>query len=129
MGHFISSVSEDLTNTYTLKSTFVLCLIAQSCLTLATPWIVAYQIPLSIGILQAGILEWVVMPSSRGSFPQGLNLSPQHCSRILSIQATREAHGYLSKHFLIKAWNIIIKCILFQATTFQLVLECDSDLI
>ena len=31
------------------------------------PWTVACQAPLSMGILQAGILEWVAMPSSRGS--------------------------------------------------------------
>ena len=30
-----------------------------------TPW--AHQAPLSVGILQARILEWVAMPSSRGS--------------------------------------------------------------
>ena len=35
---------------------------------LATPWTVAHQAPLSMGILQARILEWVAMPSSRGSF-------------------------------------------------------------
>ena len=33
----------------------------------ATPWTVAHQAPLSMGILQARILEWVAMPSSRGS--------------------------------------------------------------
>ena len=33
-----------------------------------TLWSAAHQIPLSMGILQAGILEWVAMPSSRG-FP------------------------------------------------------------
>ena len=32
----------------------------------ATPWTVACQAPLSMGILQARILEWVAMPSSRG---------------------------------------------------------------
>ena len=30
-----------------------------------TPWTVARQAPLSMGILQARILEWVAMPSSR----------------------------------------------------------------
>ena len=35
----------------------------------ATPGTVARQAPLSMGILQAGILEWVAMPSSRGSSP------------------------------------------------------------
>ena len=32
-----------------------------------TPWTVARQAPLPMGILQARILEWVAMPSSRGS--------------------------------------------------------------
>ena len=32
-----------------------------------TPWPVAHQAPLPMGILQARILEWVPMPSSRGS--------------------------------------------------------------
>ena len=32
-----------------------------------TPWTVARQAPLSRGILQARTLEWVAMPSSRGS--------------------------------------------------------------
>ena len=43
----------------------VLC--SQSRLTLMTPWTVACQAPLSKGILQARILKWVAMPSSRGS--------------------------------------------------------------
>ena len=33
----------------------------------ATPWTVAHQAPLSMGILQARTLEWVAMPSSRTS--------------------------------------------------------------
>ena len=32
-----------------------------------TPWTVAHQAPLSMGSLQARILEWVAKPSSRGS--------------------------------------------------------------
>ena len=33
----------------------------------ATPWTVVRQVPLSMRILQARTLEWVAMPSSRGS--------------------------------------------------------------
>ena len=33
----------------------------------AAPWTVAFKAPMSMGILQARILEWVAMPSSRGS--------------------------------------------------------------
>ena len=32
-----------------------------------TPWTVTHQAPLTMGILQARILEWVAMPSSRAS--------------------------------------------------------------
>ena len=32
-----------------------------------TLWTAAHQAPLSVGILQARILEWIAMPSSRGS--------------------------------------------------------------
>ena len=35
------------------------------------------------GILQASILEWVVIPFSRGSIQQGLNPSLPHCRWIL----------------------------------------------
>ena len=38
----------------------MLCLVAQLCVQLfKTPWTVARQAPLSLGILQARILEWV----------------------------------------------------------------------
>ena len=45
----------------------MLCLVVQSCWLFATPWSVACLASLSIGILQARILDWVAMPSSRGS--------------------------------------------------------------
>ena len=38
-----------------------------SILTWRIPWTVAHQAPMSMGILQAKILEWVAMPSPRGS--------------------------------------------------------------
>ena len=39
-----------------------------SCVRLfATPWTAARQAPLSVGILQERLQEWVAMPSSRGS--------------------------------------------------------------
>ena len=34
----------------------------------ATPWAIAHQAPLSMGILQAKILDWVAMPTSSGFF-------------------------------------------------------------
>ena len=39
-----------------------------------TPWAVARQAPLSMRILQARILEWIAMPSSRGSSDPGIEL-------------------------------------------------------
>ena len=66
----------------------------QSCLTLCHP--MDYSPPGSSvhGILQARILEWVTMPSSRGIFPtQGSNLCLLHllhCRWILYLWATRE---------------------------------------
>ena len=45
----------------------VLCLVTQSCPTLCNPMDAAHQAPLFMGILQARILEWVAMPSSRRS--------------------------------------------------------------
>ena len=45
-----------------------MCSWSLSCIQLfVTPWTVACQAPLSMGILQARIPEWVAMPSSRGS--------------------------------------------------------------
>ena len=41
--------------------------VAQSCLTLPTPWTIACQTSLSMGFFQAIILEWVAIPFSRGS--------------------------------------------------------------
>ena len=50
-----------------IKFSYVLCLVAQWCLTLLTPWTADCQAPLFMGILQARTLEWVAMPSSKGS--------------------------------------------------------------
>ena len=44
----------------------VLCLVTQLCPTLCDLMDRAHQAPLSMAIPQAGILEWVAMPSSRG---------------------------------------------------------------
>ena len=44
----------------------VLCLVAQRVQLFATPWTVAHQAPLSMGILPARVLEQVAIPFSRG---------------------------------------------------------------
>ena len=48
-----------------------------------TPWTVARQAPLFMGILQARILEWVAMPSSRGSSQPRDQTWFLHCRKIL----------------------------------------------
>ena len=69
-----------------------------SCIWLfATPWTVAHQAPLSMGILQARILEWVAMPSSRGSSQPRVWTQVSHIvGRFFTIWATREAQEYRS---------------------------------
>ena len=51
----------------------------------ATPWTVACQAPLSMVILQARILGWVAMPSSRGSSQarDQTQVSSSDCRQIL----------------------------------------------
>ena len=46
------------------------------------PWTVAHQAPLSMGILQARILEWVAYPSP-GGLPNPMNPGLLHWRRIL----------------------------------------------
>ena len=55
---------------FTLNSTFDICgggLVTKSCPILMTPWTIALQAHLSLGIPQARILEWVAISFSRGS--------------------------------------------------------------
>ena len=61
----------------------------------ATLWTVAHQDPLSMGILQPRILEWVVMPSSRGtSWPRDWTHISWIAGGFLYHWATREAQVY-----------------------------------
>ena len=62
-------------------------LVAQSCPTLCNPpWTVADQAPVSMGILQARILEWVTKPSSRGSSqPRGQTQVSHIAERFFTV--------------------------------------------
>ena len=51
------------------KTISLIIAVTQSCPTLCAPWAVAHQAPLSMGILQAIILEWVAMSSPPGDLP------------------------------------------------------------
>ena len=58
----------------------------------ATPWTVAWQTPLSMGILQARILEWVSMPFSReSSQPRDWTQVFCNAGRVFTVWATKEA--------------------------------------
>ena len=64
-----------------------------------TPWIGAYQTPLSMGIFQARVLEWVAVSSSRGSSqPRDWTPVSRIAGRRFTVWATREVHwlkGYM----------------------------------
>ena len=78
-----------------LRSCVVLYLDTQSCPTLATRWTAACQAPLSMGILQARILEWVAMASSRGSSqPRDRTQASCIAGRFFTVWAIREAQEY-----------------------------------
>ena len=74
----------------------------------AALWTVARQAPLSVGILQARILEWVAMPSSRGSSRPRDQTCLLHCRQSLYSSATREAQLNIDGH------NICNSMILFS---------------
>ena len=59
----------------------------------ATLWTAAHQATLSMGILQARILEWVAMPSSRGSSQPRDQTQVSHIAGgFFTIWATKEVH-------------------------------------
>ena len=62
----------------------------------ATPCTVAWQAPLSMGIIQARILEWIAIPFSRGSsWPKdGIQVS-RIADGFLTIWASGEAQEML----------------------------------
>ena len=69
-------------------------LVVQAFQLFATPGTVARQAPLSMGILQARILEWVAMPSSKGSSrPRDWTQVSCIVGSFFTIWATREALG------------------------------------
>ena len=81
--------------TYYLWDCGLLCLVAQSCPILCNPMDCNPSGSSVHGILQARILEWVAMPSFRGSSqPRDWIQVSLIAGRFLSIWATREAHFY-----------------------------------
>ena len=73
------------------------CAYSLSCVQLfTTPWTVTHQAPLSMGILQARMLEWVAMASSRrSSQPRDWTHTSRIAGEFFTIWAPREV-GSLS---------------------------------
>ena len=70
----------------------VLCLVFQLCLILCDPMDYSPEAPPSMGILQARILKWIAIPSSRGSWqPRNWTLVSCITGRFLTSWAAREA--------------------------------------
>ena len=88
----------------------------QPCLTLRPPWTADRQAPLSMGILQARILEWVAMTSSRGfSSPRDQTQVSCIADRFFTVWATREVQEYwglshLHTIFVLYWAHLCIKC-------------------
>ena len=68
-----------------------------------TPWTVAHQAPLSMGILQARVLEWVAIPYSRGSSQARDQTQVSHIAgKLFTIWAIRDLHNDLPLSFIIE---------------------------
>ena len=68
------------------------CVVTQSCQTCCNTVHCGLQAPLSLGILQARILEWVAMPSSRGSSQPR---DQTHVSRIAGTQLCPTLYNHM----------------------------------
>ena len=74
----------------------------------ATPWTIASQALWSIGILQARLLEWVAMPSSRGSSrPRDWTQVSHIAGGSFTIWATREALNIFKFKVVFKIWHLL----------------------
>ena len=70
---------------------FVYGFFAQSCPLFVTPWTAASQAPLSMGILQATILERITIPFSKGtSWPRDRTWVSCLAGSLFTVWATRE---------------------------------------
>ena len=81
----------------------------------ATPGTVAHQAPLPMGILQARVLEWVAMPSSRGSSqPRDqihVSLSPALVGRFFTTSTMQSLVVHLMLHVFISTLNKYVMCV------------------
>ena len=96
----------------------MLCLVAQSCMTLCNPWTVACQAPLSMGILLARMGCHVLV---QGIFPtQGTNPGLLHCRWIiyhLSYQGSPMPTSYSEMNILVGMMAKIVLINYWAVTT------------
>ena len=72
------------------------------------------------GILQARILEWVAISSSRGSSRLGSNLSLLHCRWILYLLKKLHTHG---RKFIAIIWPKVINQVVGKLEHFAVICE------
>ena len=96
----------------TVSEVYTLCCVVLSRSVMSelsvTPWTIAHQLPLSMGILQARVLEWVAMPSSRFSQPRDRSQVSLIADAFFTVWATREAHT-VWLHYMTFPKDIIIE--------------------
>ena len=74
-----------------------------------TLWTVAHQTPLSLEILQARILEWVAMPSSReSSQPRDGTQFSHIAGGFFTLWATREAQLLFKQYYMLVIFIFIL---------------------
>ena len=84
----------------------------------ATLWTIALQSPLSMGILQVGIQEWIAMPSSRGSsWPRNWDHISYICRQVLYHQHHLGSPIYIIYQYT--CTNIYIFFFIFYYGLFQ----------
>ena len=89
-------IPSTLLNSDIWTSKWTCCSVAKSCQTLHNPMDCSSPGSSVLGILQAKILEWVIIPFSRGIFPtQGLKPGLLYCRQIIYQLSHRESTYYL----------------------------------
>ena len=83
------------------------------------PWTIAWQAPLSMGILQARILEWVAMSSSRGSSqPRDWTQVSRIAGRFFTIWATKKPIALTIQIFVGKVISLLCNTLSRFVTVF-----------
>ena len=94
-----------------------------------TPWTIAQQAPLFMGIFLARILEWVAIPFSRGS-SQPRDRTQVSCiaGGFFTIRATREAPVCDNNNINVDGRSGIGGefCVGLKQSLYQLKLDCDK---